>query len=86
MLLLVLPPLGWRMPLRVHMPLQGAKLLVLAAFGVHPHCRSKVSCCLPGYPAARQPDRAPAPPVGCQLRSACSAACFTKACACTSHH
>ncbi|PRW33561.1 mediator of RNA polymerase II transcription subunit 10b [Chlorella sorokiniana] len=31
--------LGWRLPLRPHMALQGLKLAILARFGVHAHCR-----------------------------------------------
>ena len=55
-LLLFFPALGLPLPLRVHMLLQAAKLLVLVSFGVHPHCRSKVGPGGAGGASCASPD------------------------------
>ena len=40
--LLTFTSLGWRLPVRLHMPLQAIKIGLMMTFGTHPYCRSKV--------------------------------------------
>ncbi|KAL4440350.1 hypothetical protein ABPG75_003351 [Micractinium tetrahymenae] len=39
---LLLVSLGWRLPMRVHIPLQAFKVLALARFAMDAHCRSQL--------------------------------------------
>ncbi|KAL4443388.1 hypothetical protein ABPG75_011125 [Micractinium tetrahymenae] len=40
--MLLFMSLGWRLPLRVHMPVQAASIAVLMRFGLHPHLQSQL--------------------------------------------